>query len=105
MLVEAGVIPLTTPDILFGNAANFNPPSPNPFNPTTTFSFDLSVATKVRLVVYDILGRSVAVLANETLDVGNHKVIFDGSVLPTGVYFANLRAGSQVKTYKILLVR
>jgi hypothetical protein len=103
--VEAGVIPLETPNIMFGNAGNFNPPYPEPFNPTATFSFELYETMNVRITIYDILGRTVAKLVNERLSVGKHQITFDGSRLPSGMYFANLRAGNYVKTYKMLLLK
>ena len=91
---------------------------PNPFNPTTVVSYQLPVVSEVRLVVYDILGREVAVLVNEKQGPGEHEVKFsagsrDGSGLSSGVYFYRLivsSAGgdgpsSYVQTKKMLLVR
>ena len=103
--VASGVIPLSTPNILFANGANFDPPSPNPFNPTTTFSFSLAAATDVKLAVYDVLGRTVATLVEGVRNAGNHHVTFNGSALPSGVYFARFQAGSYVKIQKVLLAR
>ncbi len=60
---------------------------PNPFNPTTTIKYELPKAAYVRLVVYDILGREVKVLVDEQKEAGNYTVKFDGSDLPSGVYF------------------
>jgi len=47
----------------------------------------------------------VAVLKNGTMEVGSHTVLFDGSSLPSGVYFARLEAGKSVQTEKIVLLR
>ena len=60
---------------------------PNPFNPTTTIKYELPKDAFVKLVVYDILGREVRTLVNEQKSAGSYKVIFDGSNLPSGVYF------------------
>ncbi len=60
---------------------------PNPFNPTTTIKYELPKAAYVRLVVYDILGREVKVLVDEQKEAGSYTVRFDGSDLPSGVYF------------------
>jgi len=78
---------------------------PNPFNPTTVISYQLPVASSVRLVVYDMLGRDVAVLVNEKKEPGNYEVQFDGSGLSSGVYFYRLTAGDFVSTKRMLLIR
>ena len=72
---------------------------PNPFNPTTIISYELpppsgaegSVVSTVRLVVYDLLGREVAVLVDERKAPGRYSVEFNASGLASGVYFAHLR--------------
>ena len=78
---------------------------PNPFNPTTIISYQVPVVSKVRLVVYDLLGREVATLVDEMNQPGTHTVRFDGSNLSSGVYFYRLSAGDLVKTRKLVLVR
>jgi len=59
----------------------------------------------VRLSVYDILGREVAVLVNGMEAPGVHEVKFDGSRLASGVYFCSSRAGDFVSVRKLLLAR
>jgi len=78
---------------------------PNPFNPVTTISFGLAMPVNVNLMMYDILGRRVAVLVNERMGAGYHQVKFDGTHLASGVYFYRIQAGSFVETKKLLLVR
>jgi len=63
---------------------------PNPFNPTTAISYQVSAASNVKLVVYDVLGREVAVLVNERKAPGRYEVSFDASGLGTGVYFCRM---------------
>ena len=63
---------------------------PNPFNPTTVVSYQLPDAGTVRLVVYDMLGREVAVLVNGRMNEGTHEVTFDGSGLASGIYVYRL---------------
>ena len=65
---------------------------PNPFNPSTQISFSLAQDSKVKLKVFDILGREVAVLINENMTSGNHKTVFNASVLPSGVYIYRIEA-------------
>jgi hypothetical protein len=78
---------------------------PNPFNPTTEISYELPIAEQVKLKVFDVLGREVVVLADGMVQAGSHAVTFDGSALPSGVYFARLQAGGAVKTEKMMLLR
>jgi hypothetical protein len=78
---------------------------PNPFNPTTVVSSQLPVASNVKLVVYDVLGREVAVLVNERRAPGTYRDTFDGSGLASGVYFYRFVAGGFVDTKKLLLLR
>jgi hypothetical protein len=97
---------------------------PNPFNPETTISYQLSTLTHVDLKIYDLLGRSIATLVNETQLPGNYKVKFSineipfnsaltsftrqnraNSSLSSGVYFYRLKAGSFVQTKKMIITK
>jgi cytochrome c peroxidase len=79
--------------------------SPNPFNPRTQVSFSLPEGGDVRLVVYDIAGREVAVLADGNMDAGRHAIAFDGSGLASGVYFARLETAGAVEQRKMVLMK
>jgi hypothetical protein len=59
----------------------------------------------ISLKVFDILGKEVATLVNEQLQPGTYKVIFDGSNLPSGVYFYKLTAGDFIATKRMILVK
>lgn len=78
---------------------------PNPFNPSTGIQYDLPAASNVRLAVYDMLGREVAVLMDGEQEAGSYTARFDASPLPSGVYFARLTAGKHVATQKMLLMK
>lgn len=78
---------------------------PNPFNPTTQIAFTLPRAQRVRLVVYDVTGREVRTLTDRVYESGEHRVSFDGSSLPSGIYFARLNAGTFSKAEKLLLLK
>ena len=80
---------------------------PNPFNPTTKIKFDISANTagQTFLSVYDLLGRAVATLVNEQLQPGTYEVTFDGSNLPSGVYFYKLNSGNFTATKKLVLLK
>jgi hypothetical protein len=78
---------------------------PNPFNPSTVISYQLSEISQVNLSVYDVAGRPVAELVNGWRDAGLHEVTFDASHLPSGVYFARLSSDKLNSTQKLLLVK
>ena len=78
---------------------------PNPFNPATNLSFSLRGSEHVRLVIYDVLGRTVDVLLDDRLAAGRHEVSFDASGLPSGAYFYRLEAGKDVATRRMMLLR
>jgi photosystem II stability/assembly factor-like uncharacterized protein len=85
----------------FGLEQNY----PNPFNPTTAVRYQLAAASDVRLVVYDLLGREVAVLVNEKKAAGSYKVQFGASGLSSGVYLYRLTAGGFAQTRKMVVVK
>jgi len=78
---------------------------PNPFNPSTTIPYELNQSADVRLEVYDMLGRRVALLVNETRQAGRHTAVFEAGSLSSGVYIARLVAGEQVFSRKMVLVK
>ena len=85
-------------------------PRPNPFNPRTEIGFELAQAAPCRLTIFDLGGREVATLVDAVLEAGRHRVTWQaidaqGNPLPSGVYFAGLRAGAYAETRKLTLVR
>jgi hypothetical protein len=78
---------------------------PNPFNPSTKIKFDLPKSSSAKLVIYDILGREVAILVNEQLKPGNYNIEWNASNFPSGVYFYKLVAGDYVEVKKMILIK
>jgi photosystem II stability/assembly factor-like uncharacterized protein len=85
---------------------------PNPFNPTTNFEFRIAnlPAGKagfglVTLKVYDVLGNEITTLVNEEKSAGEYKIEFDGSKLPSGIYFYKLQSGNYSSTKKMILIK
>ena len=78
---------------------------PNPFNPVTNIGFQIAESRVVRLQVFDVLGREVRTLLHERKEPGVHTTAFDGSDLPSGVYFYRLEAGEYVATKRLVLVK
>jgi len=78
---------------------------PNPFNPTTTISYQLSTVSFVNLSVYDVSGRLVSELVNDRQDAGVHEVRFDGSEFASGVYIFRIKTGNFTVSKKIMLIK
>ncbi len=78
---------------------------PNPFNPTTNFGFRISDFGFVKLSIFDLLGREVAVLINEQKQAGRYTVNWNASGISSGMYFYRLEAGSYISTKKLVLLR
>lgn len=78
---------------------------PNPFNPTTEISYQISDPEKVRLSVYNLLGREVAVLVNGIQAPGTYNVTFNASGLPSGIYMYQLKTTSQNITRRMTLIK
>ncbi|HMT10940.1 MAG TPA: T9SS type A sorting domain-containing protein [Ignavibacteria bacterium] len=78
---------------------------PNPFNPVTNINFSVPQDGSLRLSVFDLLGREIAVLVNEELKAGNYKVDFNGTMLSTGVYFYRIEANGFSEVKKMMLVK
>jgi hypothetical protein len=89
-------VPLVTE--LYGNY-------PNPFNPTTRIQYALPFASHVRLEVFDLMGRRVALLVDGEQRAGSQFVNFDAASLSSGVYVYRLAAAGQTITRKMTLVK
>jgi len=76
---------------------------PNPFNPVTNIEFSLIKQGIVKLSIFDILGREIAVLVDEELSIGTYKVDWNASGLPSGIYFCKLETGSFSGIRKMIL--
>ncbi len=78
---------------------------PNPFNPATTFVLRVPYPSHVRLEVNDLLGRTIAVMADEKVEAGERRYGLDASRLSSGVYVARAIASGRVSSLKLILVR
>lgn len=78
---------------------------PNPFNPITKISYALPERMNVKISVYDILAREVAVLENGYKEAGRYEIIFNGYNLSCGVYFYKLEAGNYTEIKKFILLK
>lgn len=78
---------------------------PNPFNPETVIEFALPTASKATLKVFDVTGRLVATLIDESLAAGVHRANFDAARLASGVYFYRLDAAKYSMTRKMVVLK
>jgi len=78
---------------------------PNPFNPTTKINYQLKESGYVTLKVFDALGREVKSLVNQYKLAGEYQIDFDGSGVPSGVYFYKFTSGSFTETKKMVLMK
>ncbi len=78
---------------------------PNPFNPATTISFSVPERIHVRITVFDLLGKEVAVLVNDFVDAGRHDVVWNAAKFPSGIYLYRLDAASHSQTLRMTLLK
>ena len=83
---------------------------PNPFNPITMLSYELPIQTFVSLKIYNMMGNEVAILVNDYMSSGLHKIIWNtknisSSIIGTGVYFAVLETEYFSKTQKLVFIK
>jgi hypothetical protein len=79
--------------------------APNPFNHSTTLSFHLAEVGLVRIVIYNTAGVKITTLIDDQLAAGSHKVTWEASSLPSGIYFAYILAGKVCHIEKLLLTK
>jgi hypothetical protein len=112
-IVYEGVTPAMSQEAAAALLASVTTPSgyalgrsaPNPFTEATSISYEVPEAAHVRLAVYDVLGREVALLVDGAMDAGSHTVQFSGADLPAGTYVYRIQAGSFAATQQMMLVK
>ena len=93
-----------TPDVPASFALYQN--VPNPLNPTTEIKYDLAENCRVKLEIYDVLGRKVATLVDEYQTAGSRVAHWEvGSEVSSGAYFCKLQAGDFVEANKMVVLK
>ncbi|NQV49011.1 MAG: DUF3494 domain-containing protein [Candidatus Marinimicrobia bacterium] len=92
-------------DEILPNDFNLSQNFPNPFNPSTTISYQVPVSSHVTLTITDMLGREVSVLVNDMQTAGSHQIVWDAQSFPSGTYIYRLEAGTQVSVKQLALVK
>lgn len=78
---------------------------PNPFNPTTTISYNIPTASNIKLVVYSMTGKEVAILKDGFENAGSKELAWNAQGLASGVYYLRLTSGSITETIKMVLLK
>lgn len=81
------------------------PVYPNPFNASAVIRYDLNTSGRVRLIVYDNLGRTVKTLVDQVQKPGKYSFQFDASQLPSGIYLCRLEVGGMKKTARMVVLK
>mgnify|MGYP005844160949 CR=1 FL=1 len=109
LLREAADSRVEMPTSALTAAVRLLPNRPNPFNGTTTISFELPRPSEVSVEIYDAAGRRVRTLLNKTLQAGAHTLYWDGrddqGVCPSGLYFVKLTSASFSQVIKMTLLK
>jgi hypothetical protein len=103
LLELLSTIGVSSPEVphKFGLDQNY----PNPFNPSTTIKYTLSQQSFVTLRIFDMLGREVAILANEKKEAGKFSVRWDATGIPSGIYLYRFDAGAFSNTKKLVVLK
>ncbi|MCX6138259.1 MAG: T9SS type A sorting domain-containing protein [Ignavibacteriales bacterium] len=78
---------------------------PNPFNPSTSIQISLTRSTHVSLKIFNVLGEEMDTIVDEVMTPGTYTKSWNGSHVPSGVYFVRLDAGGSLQTRKIVLTK
>ncbi len=78
---------------------------PNPFNAQTAIAYALPHDSHVRIAIYNLLGQTIETLVDRDQSAGYHRVLWDASSAPTGLYFYRIEAAGLVQTRKMTLVK
>jgi len=78
---------------------------PNPFNPSTTIRYSIPETANVSIKIYNVLGKEVSELVNESKSAGTYEVEFNASSFSSGIYYYTLNAGNYSATNKMILMK
>jgi len=104
------ILAVVSPNSNLPKDIELNQNFPNPFNPTTTIKYSINQNGKVKIVIFDILGRQVRSLVNENNSIGQYSVLWDGrndagKVVQSGQYYYTVEMDDITKTKKMILIK
>jgi len=97
-------------NLIYPEEINFESAYPNPFNPITKINFEVPEPTDVKIIIHDLLGRTISVLANGNFEPGRHEVKWVSQNHAAGIYFVNIQVNNLdgtrfTQTQKLMLVK
>ncbi len=78
---------------------------PSPFNSVTTIRFGADKAVRTSVRIFDLLGREIATLFDRTPEIGNYKIAWNATNMPTGIYIVRLESAGRTAVLKVALIR
>lgn len=87
------------------NEFNLEQNYPNPFNPSTKIKFEIPKSSRVKLIIYDLLGREISKIVNEELKLGTYEIEWDASNFASGIYFYTIETNEYSETRKLILLK
>ena len=102
---EKSQVGLTNISEIIPSSYVLNQNYPNPFNPTTTIKFDVPKSDNVKVNIFDMLGKEIAVIVNKGLSPGSYSVDWNASNFPSGVYFYSMQSGNFTQTKQMILLK
>ena len=103
--INNGLTVISMSDSVLPTEVTLGSAYPNPFNPSTSFMYDISSDMNVSIAIYDIKGRMITELVNGIHGQGQYQATWNADINASGVYFVQMVAGSTVKTQKLMLVK
>jgi hypothetical protein len=99
------LIGVKTKEKIIPTQFNIHQNKPNPFNSSTDVIYEVPALSHVKVSIYDVLGREIAVLVNQKQHAGKYEVVWDATNFPSGVYFYKLIADNYTQTKKMVLTK
>lgn len=104
-LIDTKVLGIERPEPAIPDEYSLSQNYPNPFNPVTTIEYSIANPDRVKLEIFDILGRQVAELVDSDQNVGTYKVFWNAGGFASGVYFYRISAGEFAEVRKLVVLK
>jgi arabinogalactan endo-1,4-beta-galactosidase len=97
--------PTNVSNIKLTDSFQLNQNYPNPFNPSTTIQYTIPEASKVSVIIYDIMGQEISKLVDGFKNAGNYSVTWTANNIPSGIYFCRMITQKYMETKKIVFMK
>lgn len=103
--IQEGITAIDRPGTEHPQGMRLEQNYPNPFNPSTTISYDIPLASHIRVAIYDCIGRELDVLVDAIQHSGRYQVHWDASGQAGGAYFCRLQANDRAETRTLIMLK